>query len=114
MPLIYESSVFKSAYDVLKDVHLLRRKFSKSEKYSLGETMERALLDTLMQIVRAGNSRHEWKIAAIDDAMGRLEEAKILVRLAQDLKQVSEREYVGLEESLQKIGRMLGGWRKSA
>lgn len=114
MPFIYESSVFKLTYDTLKETHVLRRTFSKSEKYSLGEALERALLDMLLRIIRAGNARGEWKTAEIDDALGKMEEAKILVRLALDLKQISDKQYLGLEASLQKAGRMLGGWRKSA
>lgn len=76
--------------------------------------LERALLDILLHIIRAGNARQEWKVAAIDEALGKLEETKILVRLAHDLKQVSEKQYSTTSESLQKIGRMLGGWRKAA
>ncbi|MEY4723609.1 MAG: hypothetical protein RLZZ324_1122 [Candidatus Parcubacteria bacterium] len=105
--------MFKSTYDALKEVHLLRKKFEKSEKYSLGETLERAMLDILLHIIRAGSAKQEWKIAAIDDALGKLEESKILVRLAHDLKQISEKQYLGLAEQTQKIGRMLGGWRKA-
>lgn len=114
MPLIYESSVFKLSYDALKETHVLRRTFSKGEKYSLGEALENSLLGLLLRIIRAGNVRGEWKVAAIDEASGRLEEAKIFLRLAQDLGQVSEKQYAGLEATFQKIGRMLGGWRKAS
>lgn len=105
--------MFASTYDLIKEVHVLRKAFSKSEKYSLGETLERALLDTLLHIIRAGNSRQEWKVAAIDDALAKLEESKILARLAHDLKEISDKQYQSITESMQKIGRMLGGWRKA-
>jgi four helix bundle protein len=114
MPLIYESSVFKLAYDALKDIHLNRRTFSKAERYSLGESLERSALDMLMSIIEAGQTKNEWKIAAIDAALKNLEKAKILARLANDLGQTAEKRYIEMESRFQTIGRMLGGWRRSA
>lgn len=114
MPLIYESSVFKLTYDVLKGFHVLRRSFSKGERYSLGESIERALLEILLRIIEAGQTKQEWRVAALTRALECLENAKILIRLANDLEQIQQKQYLNLEESLNKIGRMLGGWRRSA
>jgi hypothetical protein len=41
------------------------------------------------------------------------EKAKILMRLAADLGEIPERRMISMQESVQKIGRMLGGWRRS-
>lgn len=114
MTLIHESTVFQATYGELKILHDLRKKFSKSERYSLGEKLENTLLNILLEIVGAGNARHEWKIAAIDRALTQLEQAKILLRLAGDIDQITMDMYLARSESFQKIGRMLGGWKKSA
>lgn len=113
MTLIHESTVFKTTYDELKTLHVLRKKFSKSERYSLGEKLEQTLLSILLEIISAGNAKHEWKIAAIDRALIQLEQTKILLRLASDIEQITLDAYLARSESLQKIGRMLGGWRKT-
>ena len=110
---IHESPVFKLTYDLLKDIHLARHKFLKSEKYTLGEHLEQSVLEILLDIVDAGRMKKEWKISAIDRALQKLEKTKILIRLAWDLKQIPEGQVCTMQETVQKIGRMLGGWRKS-
>ena len=113
MSLIHEAPVFQLTYDVLKEVHLTRRSFSKTEKYTLGETIERAGLDALCFIIEAGQLKREWKIPAIDRALLSLEKTKVGLRLAYELQEFNERRYLTLQEMLNKAGRMLGGWRKS-
>ena len=113
MSLIHEAPVFQIMYDVLKEFHLARRSFSKAEKYTLGETIEHTGLDALCSIIEAGQLKREWKVPAIDRAQLSLERMKILLRLAHDLQEVSERRYLDLQEMLAKAGRMLGGWKKS-
>lgn len=113
MPLIHESAVFKLTYDTLKEIHLARNTFSKSERYSLGESLEREVLAILLHILDAGRARQEWKIAAIDAALVNLDKSKILLRLARDLGQIRDRPYAALAEKMNTTGRMLGGWRKS-
>lgn len=113
MQTIYDASVFQRTYDLLKEIHIARRTFAKAEKYSLGETLERSVLDILLAIVEAGEAKREWKITALDTALRRLEQTKILIRLAWDLEQIPERRMTTWQETVQTIGRMLGGWRRS-
>ncbi|MBI4256844.1 four helix bundle protein [Candidatus Uhrbacteria bacterium] len=113
MSLIHEAPVFQLVYDALKEVHLAKRVFSKNEKYTLGETIERSGLDALMSIIEAGQLKREWKIPAIDRALLSVEKMKVGLRLAHDLQELPERRYLILQEMLDKAGRMLGGWRKS-
>ncbi len=113
MSSIYEAPVFQLVYDLIKDVHQVRRKFEKIEKYSLGETLENVLLDLQLCIVDAGHTKHDWKIASIEKAMRSAEKGKILIRLCYDLKQINDRKYISWQESLNKTGCMLGGWKKS-
>lgn len=114
MSFIHDAPVFQRSYDLLKDVHTARRTFSKAEKYSLGETLEQSLLSLLLHIVEAGQTKKEWKIAAIDAALRDLEKTKILIRLSWDLQQIHDRRMSGWQESVQTIGRMLGGWRRTS
>ena len=108
-----ESSVFQETYVLLKRIHLLRNKFSKSEKYSLGQSLEESVLQSLQEIIEAGLQKLEWKVATIEKSLRWMERTKILMRLAKDLDQIRERDAIEIQESIQKIGRMLGGWKKS-
>lgn len=113
MRTIHDAPVFQHTYDLLKDIHVARRTFTKSEKYALGETIERGALGILLAIIDAGQEKREWKIAAIDRALHELERTKVCVRLAWDLEQIPERRMLAWQETVQTIGRMLGGWRRS-
>lgn len=114
MSLIQEAPVFQLIYDELKAFHLLRKKFDKGERHSLGEKTEQTLLNVLIKIIEAGTSKNEWKIAAIDAASKQLELTKILLRLASDMEQIEDRQYEEHQERINKAGRMLGGWRKAS
>lgn len=113
MRTIHDAPVFQQTYDLLKEIHVARRTFTKSEKYSLGEAVERGVLGMLLAIIDAGQEKREWKITAIDRALHELERTKVLVRLAWDLEQIPERRMLAWQETVQTIGRMLGGWRRS-
>ncbi|NQV90328.1 four helix bundle protein [Candidatus Uhrbacteria bacterium] len=113
MSSIHEAPVFQVVYDLLKDVHIARGKFEKTEKYSLGEQLELQLLELLLNIISAGHAKRTWKITSIDKALLAGEKTKILMRLAYDLEQINQGRYLKWQEAIQKIGRMLGGWKKS-
>ncbi|MBM2821187.1 MAG: hypothetical protein HW405_947 [Candidatus Berkelbacteria bacterium] len=110
---IHDAPVFKITFNVLRDTHLLRGKFPKSEKYALGGRIEDALLAVLTAIIEAGRAKREFKIAPIEYALLKIEIATILIRLAREISILQEKEYLDLIERLDRAGKMLGGWRRS-
>lgn len=113
MQNINDAPLFQATFNLVRDCHLLREKFPKTEKYTLGEKIEESLLAALIAIVEAGHAKKEWKIPRIEAALIKIELAKILFRLALELKILSEKQYLDAEERLQQIGQMLGGWKRS-
>ncbi len=97
----------------LKDLHLLRRKFPKTEKYTLGGQMEQTALDMMLNIIQAGRAKKQEKIIPLESAIKKNDTLKILFRLAGELKIISSNQYLEYQEKLQKIGQMLGGWLRS-
>ena len=108
---IYDDNVFITVFDLLKDYHVLRLKFHKTEKYTLGEKIEENMLDLLMNIVEAGHAKKQYKIPFIEHALTKIECIKILVRLAAVLHLLSEKQYLSFQERIHRTGQMLGGWR---
>jgi len=53
------------------------------------------------------------KLTILEKAIVSLDLLKILIRLAKDIQALDSKKYLQLEQALQEIGRMLGGWRKS-
>ncbi|HUU28196.1 MAG TPA: diversity-generating retroelement protein Avd, partial [archaeon] len=87
-------------------------KFPRKQKYLLGERIERTALDFMGQLQRA---RYEGrKKATLLEANITFEQFKTLVRLALGLNLLSAKSYEHLSQYIAEIGRMLGGWMKSA
>ncbi|MBI4276746.1 four helix bundle protein [Candidatus Uhrbacteria bacterium] len=110
---INETPVFQKVFDLLKEYHTLRSKFPKTEKYTLGERIEETILTALIGIIEAGHVKKEWKLQPIEQSLRKTELAKILFRLAFETRCITERQYLTTGEQLQRIGQMLGGWRRS-
>lgn len=85
----------------------------KKDKYTLGEKTQKTTLDLMELLIEASYVEKTRKTSALDNAAVKLDLLKTLVRLAQDLKALPTNKYLLLEEKLQEVGRMLGGWIKS-
>ncbi len=108
--MLKDLTIFQKAYDFLKWIHVLIKKFPKSEKFVLAQRMENASLDLLEAIIKA-NKSHD-KIVDVDNADLALEKMRIWFRLAFELNFVSLRQYEIGSKMINEIGRLLGGWKK--
>ena len=70
-------------------------------------------LEIFELVITAGSTSPEKKLPYIEKSIVSLDLLKILLRLAKDIQALDNKKYLHLEELLQEIGRMLGGWRKS-
>jgi len=105
--------IIQKIYDFYRELYLTVEKMPKKDKYTLGEKMQSATLNLTELLISAGYEEKIKKTIYLDRAAVKLDLIKILVRLGQDLKAVPTNKYLSLEEKLQEIGRMLGGWIKS-
>ena len=64
-------------------------------------------------LIGAESAKKDWKSPLVEKASAKLSLLKILIRLSADLKIIDRAKYIKLQEQLQEIGRMLGGWLKS-
>ena len=61
----------------------------------------------------ANAKRANEKIAVLNNIDVKLKVLKTIIRLGFDIKAMDQKNYLKLQESLQEIGKMLGGWIKS-
>jgi hypothetical protein len=66
----------------------------------------------ILELLFLANSEQN-KIPTLNKIDVKLKIFKTLIRLGFDAKIIDQKKYLKLEESLQEIGRMLGGWIKS-
>ena len=86
--------------------------FPRSYKFSIGDRLVDGVLAILMRLVDAAYTRDKEKPLAEVNTM--LNQLRFLLRLAKDLKLLTVDSYGFAAESVEEIGRMAGGWRKSA
>lgn len=105
--------IFTKLYDFYKNLSQILSLFPKAKRYTLGQKIDNLTLEILEFSIAAGISLPEKKLSYLEKAIISLDLLKILLRLAKDIQCLDNKKYLQLQESLQEIGRMLGGWKKS-
>ena len=108
-----EVPLFQNIYDFYKLFYLYIDHFPKKSREVLSQKIESNILGLLELISKAGFSGQNEKIYSLTAASIKLDFLKVLFRLTFDLKIIDQKKYILLEEKLQEMGRMLGGWIKS-
>ena len=77
----------------------------------MGQKCENLTLEILELLFLANSEQN--KITTLNKVDVKLKILKTLMRLGFDVKAIDQKRYLILQESLQEIGKMLGGWIKS-
>ena len=86
--------------------------FPKGSRYTLGSKIDDVFLLAIEYCFLASYSPLSEKLPLIDRAISRTDLIKLLLLLAWESKCLDTNKYVPLGESLDEIGKMLGGWRR--
>lgn len=105
--------IINRTYDLYKHVTGVTGHMEKRWRYSLGQSVERTVLDCLSELIMAKNAPKQLKAGYLIRACGHQETAILKLRLCLELKTASETQIFQAQSALQEIGRMLGGWLKS-
>lgn len=105
--------IFTKLYDFYKNLSQILVFFPKAKRYTLGQRLDNLTLEIFESSIAAGISPHDQKLLHLEKAIVSLDLLKILLRLAKDIRCLDTKRYIQLQESLQEIGRMLGGWKRS-
>jgi hypothetical protein len=108
-----QTPVVHKTYELLRLLHETQKKIPKQERYTLWQRCEVTALDALQELLmityRPTPERREHLISV----SGSIDVLRVLIRLASDIKIIDQKRYLTLQEHLDEIGRMLGGWIKS-
>lgn len=105
--------IFAKAYELYKVLCSLRSGIPKQDRHTLWQHIETASLDVIEQLLLAGERPKERKSEPLECSSVRLNLLRILIRLARDTKAIDLKKYAELQQRIDEIGRMLGGWIKS-
>jgi len=109
----HQIPLIQKTYDLYKLAHQYSKAFPKSDKYCLGGKIKSIILEVIEQLIEAETAKRDWKLAPLSKAGYKINLLKLLIRLCHEIKILDNRKYLALQEMLQEIGRMIGGWVKS-
>lgn len=107
-----EIPILKKTQDLYKVFHEYRKVVSKADKFTIYERSENIIVDLIELFLEAGYSRIN-KISLLEKASTKLNTLRFFIRLMKETKVFDLKKYVILQESIDEIGRMLGGWIRS-
>lgn len=109
---VQELVIYQKHYDLMVYSFPIIGRFPQNQRYVLGQQIENAMLAIGMMIVHANKLRQ--KRAKLFEIDIELEKLRFLIRLSKDLRMMSISKYGHHCERLDELGRLLGGWLKSA
>ena len=105
--------IFKKTCDLYKTFYGYRNTVSKQDRYTLWQRCENLILDILENILWASQLSKVDKLPILEKASIKLNLLRVFLRLCKEVKAIDNKKYVLLQETIDEIGRMLGGWIKS-
>lgn len=86
------------------------KRFSKLDRYTLGQKVFELLVEMLVLVIRAQYQPIEQKLHTLNEISAYLDSVKVIIRITRKLEIVSEVWYIRFEDELCQVGKMLGGW----
>ena len=108
----FDMPIFRKAYDLYLHVYGLRWGVPKQDRYALWLRVETASLDVIEKILRASALYRAEKLETLDRASIDLNMLRMFVRAAKDTKALDAGKHAKVQQDIDEIGRMLGGWIK--
>ena len=87
---------------------------SKSDRFTIYERNENLILELLELLIEASYRPRADKVNILERASVKLNILRLLIRLMKESSVFDTKKYVVLQEIINEIGRMLGGWIRSS
>lgn len=106
--------IIHKTYELYRSLHELEKTISKSTRFTVWQRSQTTCLDILQRLIAIGyqapEERAEWllRIAPLVDML------RVFLRLSFDVRAINQKKYIALQEMIDEVGRMLGGWIKSS
>ncbi|BFT94002.1 MAG: four helix bundle protein [Minisyncoccus archaeiphilus] len=105
--------IFQKSYDLTLRMYPVISRFPKNQRYVLGQRIENILVSMILDIVEINKERGRDRSIKMKVLSDNLDDLKVLVRLAKDLRFISIKKYAIFIEKISEIGKLLGGWQKT-
>lgn len=97
----------KSAYILWHEYHNI---LPKTQRYSLGNRIDRIFIELIEAISTAVFLTREEKLPYVRLSIRKLDTLKVLIMILWETKTLDNKKYIALSIPLDEAGKMLGGW----
>ncbi len=111
MAIYTELKVFEDSYQLFLQLVTSTARMGRDFRYTLGEQVKRAAMDMMVLIFKANKSRE--KAGYISQARERLVEVQILLRVFNDTRQMSDKQFALFMDVTVSVSRQLAAWEKT-
>jgi hypothetical protein len=105
--------ILKKVNDLYRTFHEYRKVVPKQDRFTIFERTENIILDIIECLLSAGYGEKGNKILVLERASVKLNMLRLFTRLMKETKVLDNKKYTVLQEIIDEIGRMLGGWMRS-
>ena len=105
--------IFKKTYELYKAFYAYRSNFKKQDRYALWQKCEGFILEVLENLLWASQLSKTEKLPVLEKTSVKLNLFRVFLRICKEVKVVDSRKYIEWQETVDEIGRMLGGWIRS-
>ena len=109
----FDIPIFRKTYDLYKVFYSYRDGIAKQDRHTTWQRCENLMLDILEGILFAGQAYKSEKLPTLEKVSVKLNFLRVFLRLMKEVKTIDNKKYATLQEMIDEIGRMLGGWIKS-
>ncbi len=106
--------ILKKSYELYSTFHEYRRVVSKADRFTVYERSENLIVDLIELLLEAGYTKSGNKVAILEKASIKLNTLRFFIRLMKETKVFDLKKYTTLQDKIDEIGRMLGGWIRSS
>lgn len=110
----FDIPIFRKTYDLYKTFYGYRATIPKQDRYTIWQKSEELILEILKGVLTASKLYKSEKVPVLDNASINLNLLRVFLRLMKEVRTIDNKKYVTLEEMVDEIGRMLGGWIRSS
>ncbi len=107
-----QSPIFTRTYDLLRWLIPATVKFPRQQRFVLAEALQRTALRFQERLIEA--ARATDPLPTLHQADTDLTKLRLYLRLCRDLTLISPGQYAHVARMVDEVGRLLGGWLKSA
>ncbi|HAL49932.1 TPA: diversity-generating retroelement protein Avd [Candidatus Uhrbacteria bacterium] len=108
----FDIPIFKKTYDLYKILNSIRASIPKQDRYTLWQRTEQITLDLIELFFEAAELYEIQKLPTLEKASVKLNLLRVFIRLSFDTKSIDGKKYTAIQQRIDEIGRMLGGWIK--